>query len=342
MKNAIPEPAISTYSPNRYQCRKTTEKLILDGRLDKPFWENAAWSENFVDIEGDAKPKPTKQTGVKMLWDDEYFYFGAELIEDEIWATLTDRDSVIFHDNDFEIFIDPDGDSHNYYEFEINALNTVWDLLLVKPYRDGGPCVNGWDISGMKTAVYIDGKLNDPSNRAANRKWSVEVAMPWKILKECAKGGRAPKQGEFWRVNFSRVQWQVEVKDDKYIKKINPLTNKPFPEENWVWSPMGIINMHYPELWGYVFFTDGADEGLPAIPEDEVRKWQLRKVYYCERRYFSEHGAFTTDVGKELKHELPEGFKVETTSRTFLASLPSSDGERRIYIQEDGKVWEES
>ena len=63
-----------------------------------------------------------------MLWDDEYFYFAAELIEDQIWATLTERDSVIFYDNDFEIFIDPDGDSHQYYEFEINALNTVWDL----------------------------------------------------------------------------------------------------------------------------------------------------------------------------------------------------------------------
>ncbi|CEN48597.1 hypothetical protein CCAN2_1920045 [Capnocytophaga canimorsus] len=50
-------------------------------------------------------------------------------------ATLKERDTVIFHNNDFEIFLDPDNDSHNYYEFEINALNTVWDLFLTKPYR---------------------------------------------------------------------------------------------------------------------------------------------------------------------------------------------------------------
>lgn len=31
-------------------------------------------------------------------------------------------------DNDFEVFLDPDGDNHNYYEIEINAHNTVWDL----------------------------------------------------------------------------------------------------------------------------------------------------------------------------------------------------------------------
>lgn len=130
-----------------------------------------------------------------MLWDDEYFYFGAELIEDQIWATLTERESVIFYDNDFEIFIDPDGDTHQYYEFEINALNTVWDLMLVQPYRDGGPPVNGWDIRGLKTAVHIDGELNNPE--ADNRKWSVEVAIPWNILKECAPAGRMPTKANF-------------------------------------------------------------------------------------------------------------------------------------------------
>jgi hypothetical protein len=39
-----------------------------------------------------------------------------------VWATLTNHDTVIFQDPDFEVFIDPDGDTHNYYEFEINPL----------------------------------------------------------------------------------------------------------------------------------------------------------------------------------------------------------------------------
>ena len=174
--NAVPEPDIQ-YAPKTYVCRRAEEKLVPDGKLDKPFWDKAQWTEDFVDIEGDRKPVPAKRTRVKMLWDDEFFYFGAEMTDNEIWATLTERDSVIFHDNDFEIFIDPDGDTHQYYEFEINALNTVWDLLLVAPYRDGGPPVNGWDIAGLQTAVHIDGELNNPD--ADKRGWSVEVAMPW-------------------------------------------------------------------------------------------------------------------------------------------------------------------
>ncbi len=63
-------------------------------------------------------------------------------------ARCTARDSVIFHDNDFEVFVDPDGDTHAYYELEVNALGTQWDLMLIKPYRDGGRAIDAWDIAG--------------------------------------------------------------------------------------------------------------------------------------------------------------------------------------------------
>src|SRR5262249_31004249 len=106
--------------PKRYLCYCIDRPLAIDGRLDKPAWKSVPWSEDFMDIEGDAKPKPRFRTRVKMLWDDNYFYISAELEEPHVWATLTQHDSVIFQDNDFEVFIDPDGDTLNYYEFEMN------------------------------------------------------------------------------------------------------------------------------------------------------------------------------------------------------------------------------
>jgi hypothetical protein len=33
------------------------------------------------------------------------------------------------HDNNFEIFLDPDADAHDYLEIEINGLGTAWDLV---------------------------------------------------------------------------------------------------------------------------------------------------------------------------------------------------------------------
>ena len=37
-----------------------------------------------------------------------------------------------------EVFVDPAGSNHWYKELEINAINTVWNLMLSKPYMDGG------------------------------------------------------------------------------------------------------------------------------------------------------------------------------------------------------------
>ncbi len=48
----------------------------------------------------------------------------------------------------------------SYYEFEMNALNTGWDLFLPKPYNAGGKADNSWDIAGLKTAVAVQGTLN--------------------------------------------------------------------------------------------------------------------------------------------------------------------------------------
>jgi hypothetical protein len=55
--------------------------------------------------------------------------------------------------------------------------------------------------------------------------------------------------GDSWRMNFSRVEWQIESSGQQYRK----VPRKP--EDNWVWSPQGLINMHVPDRWGYVEFV---------------------------------------------------------------------------------------
>ena len=248
---AAPEPA---WEIRNYICYRAGDPLEIDGHLDEAAWLAFDWSEDFVDIEGDIRPAPRWRTRVKMLWDDTYLYIGAELEEPHVWGTITQRDAVIFKDNDFEVFIDPDGDTYNYYELEINALGTVWDLFLPKPYRDGGKAVDAWDIEGLQAAVHIQGTINDPSDR--DDLWTVELAFPWSALTEHAPGKRAPRGGERWRINFSRVQWRLEVIDGAYRKLTDPSTGEPLAEDNWVWSPQGAVNMHMPEMWGIVEFSD--------------------------------------------------------------------------------------
>ncbi len=119
--------------PKQYLCHKADGPVAVDGDISDAAWAAAPWTDDFVDIQGDALPRPRFRTRAKMLWDDTYFYVAAELSEPHVWGTITKHDAVIFQDNDFEVFIDPDGDNHEYYEFEMNALNTGWDLFLGKP-----------------------------------------------------------------------------------------------------------------------------------------------------------------------------------------------------------------
>lgn len=333
MNYRIPKPDIG-FAPPVYQCRRATKPFVLDGDLEKEFWQDAEFTDAFVDIEGDKREKPRFLTRAKMLWDDENLYVGAVLEGNEIWGHQTERDCVIFQDNDFEIFIDPDSDTHQYYEFEMNAKNTVWDLLLTKTYRDGGKPVNGFDMHGMRSAVHIEGELNNPS--ADNRRWMVEVVIPFSAVNECAKEQRSPLPGEYYRMNFSRVQWKVDVVDNAYVKRCDE-SGKVLPEDNWVWAPTGIVNIHYPELWGFVFFTEG--EESYEIPQDEKDKWELRRLYYNANCYYDENGRFPDSLEALMDgHSFTISPVYMHTKHTFEILCDSRDKKRELAIFGDGRA----
>ncbi len=333
---AAPAPAAA---PLGYVCLRATTPLVVDGRLDDAAWREAPWTADFVDIEGDLRPRPPLRTRAKMLWDDDFFYVGAELAEPGLWATLTRHDSVIFKDHDFEVFIDPSGDSHEYYEFEINALGTGWDLLLPRPYKDGGRAVDAWEIPGMLSAVHLDGTLNDP--RDVDRGWTVELAFPWRVLGELARRPAPPRDGDQWRVDFSRVEWTLRVVEGAYQKV--PDTK----ESNWVWSPQGVVDMHRPETWGYVQFSTAAPPG-PAFQPDPAlpaRRW-LHEVYYAEREYRKAHRRWARSL-EELGVAAPGGQalgagSLEVTTDLFQARvdlrLPGGRTQR-WNIRQDALVW---
>lgn len=261
--------------PQTYVAKNTLESIEIDGKMNESSWQKAKWSSIFKDIEG--KKEAKYNTRFKMLWDDTNLYFFAEIKEPHVWATLKQKDTIIFYNNDFEIFIDPDGDTHNYFEFEINALNTIWDLFLSKPYRNNGYILDGWDFKGLKSAVQVNGTLNDASD--IDEGWNVEIAIPWSFTTTPGGTTSIPKN-DFWRINFSRVNWEHDIKNDKYYRK-KDANGEYLHESNWVWSPQGVINMHEPEHWGYVFFAANSNENFSdfTIPEDEHVKWYLYELF---------------------------------------------------------------
>jgi Carbohydrate family 9 binding domain-like len=340
-RRSVAELEALPYAPRRAICYRTATRLEVDGKLDEPAWRAASWSEPFIDIRGSVQPRFT--TRARLLWDDQHFYLAAELEEPHLWGTLVERDSVIFQDNDFEVFIDPDGDTHGYYELEVNVLGTAWDLLLIQPYRDGGPPIHGWDIPGLRIGIDARGTINDASDRDLG--WTVEIAIPWQALREWAPGRRAPRDGEQWRVNFSRVQWETDVQDGSYRKRVDRATGKPLAEDNWVWSPQGIIDMHAPERWGFVQFSDHVSGTQTARfledPDDRV-KWLLRRLYYRQREFRAKHERYASGIAaldaSAVTAESGVTAILQSTDSLFEIAAPGSKGST-VRIRQDGKIW---
>ncbi|MBE7176719.1 MAG: carbohydrate-binding family 9-like protein [Mucilaginibacter polytrichastri] len=314
--------------PKTYHAVFTTENITIDGKPDEKAWEAAAWSDDFVDIEGKAKPLPALRTRLKMLWGDTCLYILAEMEEPHIWANLKKHDAIVYHDNDFEVFIDPSHTTHNYYEIEVNALNTIFDLFMPRPYRNGGNALIGYDVQGLRSAVQVNGTVNDPSD--TDKGWTVEMAIPFNAVLPGVEPQK-PKPGDAWRINFSRVEWDTDVKDGRYVKKTGE-KGKPLPERNWVWSPQGAINMHMPERWGYVYF--GYEKtGVKTAP-DQAALTRLWSAYYAQQKHYRETGSYAGNA-VQLGLKAADGITIEATKQQFIIRVQSA-GNTTYQLNQEG------
>ncbi|RUT69227.1 carbohydrate-binding family 9-like protein [Flavobacterium cupreum] len=325
-------------TPKTYVASKTANSIVIDGDDSDAAWSKAEWTDLFEDIENNVKPK--YGTKVKMLWDETNFYILAKVEEPHVWANLKQRDTIIFYNNDFEVFIDPDSDTFNYYELEINALNTAWDLFLSKPYRENDNVVlNDWNIPGLKSAVKIKGTLNNPND--TDEGWVLEMAIPWASYKTSYFDKNVPAD-KFWRVNFSRVNWQHTLTEKGYERK-KGTDGKFLPEYNWVWSPMGVINMHEPEKWGYVYFSSKEGKDSFTIPQDEKVKWELYSLYRAQKEYYQKNNTWATSLANLTKEPISLDTKVlkpklENHATGFNIAIKSPFSDKTFIIRQDGKI----
>jgi hypothetical protein len=261
---------MSSCEPARYNCYRTNGPISIDGKLDELSWTLAPKSTAFVDIE--TGQPAWFDTRVALLWDDDNLYFGFWVEETDVWGTLSARDSKIYEENDLELFI---AGQDAYYEFEINALNTVYEVFWIwkdrflpgtkyfgRPEFDpatqrtlvldgvGGHVHErgerwgflDWDYPGLRTAVHVDGVVNRRDK--TDRGWTAELAFPWKGL-ALLRDGRAlpPRDGDVWRIDCSRFE--------KIGKDGEPID----PCAGWTWNRHGHYDSHIPEVFPYVTFS---------------------------------------------------------------------------------------
>jgi len=257
-----------------YTCYRTSHKLAIDGRLDRPAWREAPKSKRFVDLVSGVPG--FLETRMASLWDDDYLYVAFWVSEPNVQARLRERDSLVWTENDVEIFI---GGEDCYYEFEINALGTVYEVFYIwqDALKDGsrfdvpefdlrkgrvdvlggfqdalrfGKHPRGrrwafmdWDLPGLRAAVQVQGTLNDASD--IDEGWTAEIAFPWRGLKHLA-GKRAvpPRDGDVWRLDFSRFEL------------LESCGAEAEPHPGWALNTHGVYDSHIPECFSFVHFSE--------------------------------------------------------------------------------------
>jgi hypothetical protein len=254
----------------RYTAFRVVGAIEVDGVLAEPSWKAAPQSPRFVDM---ISGQPAiHETRAAVLWDDQYLYVAYQVQEPFVHARLKHHNDPIYSDNDVECFI---AGPYAYYEFEINAFNTVYEAffvwqdtlersgLLGLPEFERSKLVgfNGVGFTnhirggrlgnfrhalpGLRTAVHIDGTVNNDTDR--DRGWTVELAFPWKSLTWLAGDNRAvpPRDGDVWRMDFSRFNTYKEAPPAK-------------DSGGWVWTRHGVWDSHIPECFAQVRFSTNA------------------------------------------------------------------------------------
>ena len=276
-KDGAVQPACVEQGIATTTSRRALGPIQIDGQLDEPSWQKAVKSPRFGDmVTGEPGWYDTR---VATMWDDENLYVGFWIEQPYVEAKLTERDSLIFQEDDAEVFIDG-GDA--YYEFEINARGTPYEVFFIwrdamKPggkfdlaefdvvknqaltfggdydrqaktfWRGTNPrglrwAFLNWDFPMMRAATHVEGKMNDDSS--PDKGWTVEVAFPWKGMKHLAAGrSLPPRDGDTWRIFFGRFD----------LFRRNGQEVDPHPA--WVLSPHRAYDTHMPECFPRVVMS---------------------------------------------------------------------------------------
>jgi len=223
-----------------YTVSRTTNPIQIDGILNEPEWHAAPHSEEFVHHTSGDETTLSK-TYAQFLWDDTFLYIAFTCEDKDVKGEYTDRDAFLWQEEEvIEVLCDPTGDGLDYFEIQVNPLNTVLDLLLDKSYSNGGSADIPWNIDSLLTAVHIYGTLNDPSD--VDSSWTCEIAVPFKQIQSTISPLNVPPiAGESWRILPTRYDMQ---RIDETVVELS------------AWNETASSSFHVPPKFGRIIFSD--------------------------------------------------------------------------------------
>ena len=214
---------------NPYRCPFISEPMQIDGLLNEPAWQRAKPLSFMVPV---TFRNTVSKTEARLLWDREYLYVGFKAYDKDIWSTYTERDDTTCQEDVLEVFFKTDPQKEPYYNFEINALGTVYDAYnLRRQGAGGGRRWSQWNCEGLKVGVHIEGTLNNPEDE--DEYWQLEVAIPFAGLPGLK--GNIPKPGDEWLFHLARYDYSVYLPEGVELSSCARLSEVQFHRyEDWL------------------------------------------------------------------------------------------------------------
>ena len=150
---------------------RATGSIQIDGLLDEATWDEAFVIDRFVQLRPSPGAPVSERTEVRLLYDDENLYVGAELYDSNpsgIVRSGLQRDNTTGQGATFAISLDTFLDGRNGAVFFFNAGGVIRD---VQTAEDGRVRNVAWNsAANVKTRVH-------------DRGWTVELLIPWTSLR---------------------------------------------------------------------------------------------------------------------------------------------------------------
>ena len=219
----------SSVKASPYRCPFISEPMKIDGLLNEPAWQRAKPLSFMVPV---TFQNVVSETEARLLWDREYLYVGFKAYDKDIWSTYTERDDPTCQEDVLEVFFKTDPQKEPYYNFEINALGTVYDAYnLRRQLAGGGRRWSQWNCEGLKVGVHIEGTLNNPEDE--DEYWQLEVAIPFAGLPGLK--GNIPKPGDEWLFHLARYDYSVYLPEGVELSSCARLSEVQFHRyEDWL------------------------------------------------------------------------------------------------------------
>jgi hypothetical protein len=210
-------------------CVRIDKPIKVDGLLDEAAWQKADVLDFYVPETHNA---PLSKTEGRLLWDSKYLYVGLKAYDRDIWSYHKNRDDPTCYEDVLEVFFKTDPEKEPYYNFEINALNTVYDAFNIRRGKAGGDYRwKQWNCPGLKSAVSIKGTLNNCEDE--DEYWILEVAIPFSGLPTLK--GRVPVPGETWLLNLARYDYSIYLPEGVELSSCARLSKVDFHRsEEWL------------------------------------------------------------------------------------------------------------